>query len=77
MQDMVPRLISPLLTDRLAESPAVALTGPRQAGKTTLARSMGGVYFDLEQESERLRLDLEWSKVVAGEALVVLDEAQA
>jgi len=55
----------------------VALVGPRQAGKTTLARSLTEVYFDLEQESERLRLDLEWPKVAAGRELVVLDEAQA
>jgi hypothetical protein len=73
MQGVQPRLISSLLARRLAESPAVALTGARQAGKTTLARSLGGVYFDLEQEPERLRLDLEWSRVVAGEELVVLD----
>lgn len=37
---------------------------------------MSEVYYDLEQESERLRLDLEWSRVVAGKTLVVLDEAQ-
>lgn len=74
---MLPRLVTDLLTTRLAESPAVALTGPRQAGKTTLAQSMSEVYFDLEQESERLRLDLEWSDVIAGRELVVLDEAQA
>jgi len=30
--------------------------GPRQCGKTTLARSIGGVYFDLEQESDLLLL---------------------
>lgn len=77
MQGMRPRLVSDLLARRLAESPAVALTGPRQAGKTTLARSLGGVYFDLEQESERLRLDLEWSRVAAGPELVILDEAQS
>jgi predicted AAA+ superfamily ATPase len=76
MHGMRPRLISPLLAQRLAESPAVALTGPRQAGKTTLARSLGGRYFDLEQESERLRLDLEWSRVAAGAELAILDEAQ-
>jgi len=29
--------------------PAVALVGPRQSGKTTLAKSLGGQYFDLEQ----------------------------
>jgi hypothetical protein len=76
MDGMRPRLVSLLLAQRLAESPAVALTGPRQAGKTTLARSLGGAYFDLEQESERLRLDLEWSRVAAGEELAILDEAQ-
>ena len=32
--------------------------GPRQVGKTTLARALGGTYFDLELETERLRLDL-------------------
>lgn len=73
---MRPRLVTDLVHQRLAESPAVALTGPRQAGKTTLARSLGGLYFDLEQESERLRLDLEWSRVAAGQDLVILDEAQ-
>lgn len=76
MQDMLPRLASRLVAERLAGSPAVALTGPRQAGKTTLARSLGGVYFDLEQEPERLRLDLEWAQAVAGGDLVILDEAQ-
>jgi len=61
------RLVADLVHRRLAESPAVALTGPRQAGKTTLARSLGGLYFDLEQESKRLRLDIEWSRVAAGQ----------
>ncbi len=74
---MRPRLVSSLLDRRLAESPAVALVGPRQSGKTTLARSLSEVYFDLEQESDRLRLDLEWSQVVAGGKLAILDEAQA
>ena len=66
-----------LLHERLAAYPAVALVGPRQCGKTTLARSLGGRYYDLEQEADRLRLDLEWADVVATEELVVLDEVQA
>jgi len=57
--------------------PAVALIGPRQCGKTTLAQTLGGTYFDLEQEPERLRLDLEWDGLVAGKDLVILDEAQS
>jgi uncharacterized protein len=74
---MLARLLEPVLRARLGESPSVGLIGPRQAGKTTLARSLGGLYFDLEQEPERLRLDLEWPTVVRSKRLVVLDEAQA
>ena len=42
-----------------------------------MARILGGNYFDLEQETERLRLDLEWDSLVAGKTLVILDEAQS
>ena len=73
---MIPRRAQQLVRDRLRSYPAVALVGPRQCGKTTLARAMGGAYFDLEQESERLRADLEWDDLVAGKALVIFDEAQ-
>jgi len=66
-----------ILVDRLGAYPAVALVGPRQCGKTTLARSLGGRYYDLEQEPDRLRLDIEWAEVAASDTLVILDEAQA
>ena len=74
---MLPRKITPVLRRRLDQYPAVALIGPRQCGKTTLARSLGGRYYDLEQEPDRLRLDLEWDSVVRGGERTVLDEAQA
>lgn len=74
---MLEREITPLLLDRLSTYPAVALVGPRQCGKTTLAQTLSGAYFDLEQEPERLRLDLEWDDRVAGRELVILDEAQS
>jgi predicted AAA+ superfamily ATPase len=73
---MIPRQASPLVRERLQQYPAVALVGPRQAGKTTLARALGGVYFDLEQEGDRTRLDVQWERLVAGDNLLVLDEAQ-
>lgn len=73
---MLPRKIASVLAQRLQDSPSVALVGPRQCGKTTLARSLGGRYYDLEQEPDRLRLDLEWDAACAGRDLVVLDEAQ-
>jgi len=74
---MLPRLVTPSIALRLADHPAVALVGPRQSGKTTLACSLSRTYYDLEQESERLRLDLEWEGAVRGDDLVILDEAQA
>jgi predicted AAA+ superfamily ATPase len=74
---MIPRLVKQQLKERLAAFPAVILIGPRQCGKTTLARSLNGSYYDLEQEADRLRLDLDWDKVIAEKKLVILDEAQS
>lgn len=74
---MLARQVKRELRKRLAAYPAVALIGPRQCGKTTLGRSLGGAYFDLEQEPERLRLDLEWADRVAAKELLILDEAQS
>jgi len=56
--------------------PAVVMVGPRQCGKTTLAKTLSKHYYDLELESDRLRLDLEWQRVVNGSELIILDEAQ-
>jgi uncharacterized protein len=57
---MLNRLLEPLLRDELAFSPAVALLGPRQVGKTTLAlavsRGQPHVYLDLESERDRNKL---------------------
>jgi hypothetical protein len=74
---MIERRIRNLVRGRLQEYPAVALVGPRQCGKTTLAQALGGAYYDLEQDSERLRLDLEWDSLTAGKELGILDEAQS
>jgi predicted AAA+ superfamily ATPase len=74
---MLPRLLRRLVLARLGAFPAVAILGPRQAGKTTLAKTIGGDYFDLEQEGERLRLDLEWESVLRSRRPAILDEAQA
>jgi predicted AAA+ superfamily ATPase len=73
---MIKRKIKLILEQRLQRYPAVALVGPRQSGKTTLAKSLKGRYFDLEQDTDRLRLDLEWEQVCKGSKLIVLDEAQ-
>lgn len=77
MTEMRPRRQLSLLRRRLATTPAVALLGPRQCGKTTLAGAVGGRYFDLEHEPDRLRLDLVWDEIQASRELVILDEAQS
>lgn len=73
---MLHRLITTQLQKTLRQAPAVALLGPRQSGKTTLAKSLSPVYFDLEQSEDQLRLDLEWPKIIGSKKLVVFDEAQ-
>ncbi|NLE66680.1 MAG: ATP-binding protein [Lentisphaerae bacterium] len=69
--------MGPRLQQDLQRYPAVALVGPRQCGKTTLAQSLGGHYFDLEDEADVLKLDLSWDRLIEGSDLVVLDEAQS
>lgn len=74
---MLERAASAVVRERLRDVPAVVVVGPRQCGKTTLAHGLDGTYFDLEQDAERLRLDLAWPDVSTGRRLVVLDEVQA
>lgn len=73
---MIGRLYRRLVVEKLEKYPAVALLGPRQCGKTTLAKNFGGRYFDMESQGSVLRLDSEWDRLMRGEELVVIDEAQ-
>ena len=73
---MLQRLVAHLLQKKLEAFPAVALLGPRQSGKTTLAKTFSPVYFDLEQPEDQLRLDLEWENLTHSHQLIILDEAQ-
>lgn len=73
---MLPRLLSKLIQQRLGEYPSVALFGPRQSGKTTLAHSLSHNYFDLERPEDQLLLDIRWDEIIRSKELVVFDEAQ-
>ena len=68
------------LSDGVRRSPVTALLGPRQCGKTTLARmfeqDMQKTYFDLESEPDRLRLQNPELMLGNLDGLVVLDEIQ-
>jgi uncharacterized protein len=64
----------------LQRSPAVALLGPRQTGKTTLARELAsrlqGRVFDLEDPSDAAALQNPMLVLGALRGLVILDEVQ-
>src|ERR1017187_145909 len=57
---MIPRRAQAAVQDALARQAAVALTGPRQVGKTTLAHTIAAgtpsVYLDLEASEDRAKL---------------------
>ena len=78
---LISRLALAELETRLALFPAVALLGPRQVGKTTLAMqlaaSRSSVYLDLEAPGDQARLS-DPTLYLASQAdkLVVLDEVQ-
>lgn len=79
---MIDRKAQARLADRLTRAPAVLLLGPRQVGKSTLARAMaatqlGAVVLDLERASDRAQLaEPELFLARHREHLVVLDEVQ-
>jgi uncharacterized protein len=68
------------LSRALARSPAVALIGPRQVGKTTLARSLlapdSPNYFDLEDPRVEAQLAEPMTALQPLRGLVVIDEVQ-
>ena len=78
---MTPRQLQDTLIKRLGQTPAVALLGSRQVGKTTLARDLDpgkpAHYLDLERPSDLAKLaDPElYLSGFAGQ-LVILDEVQ-
>ncbi|MCC6658003.1 MAG: ATP-binding protein [Rhodocyclaceae bacterium] len=77
---MIKRQILPRLKQSLAEFPAVALLGPRQVGKTTLAHSLAGgeaVFLDLERPADLARLrDAETYLESVSGRFVIVDEVQ-
>jgi len=82
MQSYVPRFITDKVEDRLRAMPAVAILGPRQCGKTTLAAALlsgraDALYLDLERAADRNKLqDPEAFFELNGDKLICLDEIQ-
>jgi predicted AAA+ superfamily ATPase len=65
------------LSKLMAMFPVVAILGPRQCGKTTLARTLGANhYFDLENPQDAARLDQPQLALEDLSGLIIIDEIQ-
>lgn len=67
------------IAESLAQFRITALIGPRQCGKTTLARTFGGegtTYFDMEDPLDLARLETPRLTLDRLRGLVVIDEIQ-
>lgn len=76
---MIERRITPELNELIDTNPAVALIGPRQVGKTTLALAIAdlrpAIYLDLESDADRAKLaEPELYLSQHSDKLVILDE---
>lgn len=82
MQTYIPRQIEPYLKKHLIDFPVVAILGPRQCGKSTLAHQViqnyqNSVYLDLERPSDLRKLqDPELFFNRYRDNLICLDEIQ-
>jgi uncharacterized protein len=81
---MISRRLTPIIINRLKQFPAVALLGPRQVGKTTLAQKIAksrnnSLYLDLETPADREKLQHTYAQAYLSshqDKLVILDEIQ-
>ena len=82
MQEFIDRHLANTVKRRLQNNPAVAILGPRQCGKTTLAGQIvkkinQSVYLDLENPADLAKLDDPLAFFsLHNEDLVCLDEIQ-
>ncbi|MGE4340684.1 MAG: ATP-binding protein [Pigmentiphaga sp.] len=76
---MIERRLKAELAARIDQAPAVALLGPRQVGKTTLAQEIAedrpALYLDLESDADRAKLsEPELYLESHADKLIILDE---
>lgn len=79
---MIARNLEPLLLEKLKRSPAIAILGPRQVGKTTLAKRLksdgiDSLYLDMENPNDQNKLQDAFSYLTLHEnSRIIIDEIQ-
>ena len=79
---MIKRSIISDIQERLSQFPVISILGPRQSGKTTLAKELiknnkNALYLDLELPSDMQKFnDPEWFLSQFSDKLIVIDEVQ-
>src|ERR1700744_5539632 len=78
---MIKRRLESHIIEALKRTPSVALFGPRQVGKTTIAlnisETISSVYLDLENRRDLQKVqDIEAFQLENSDKLIVLDEVQ-
>lgn len=79
---MIQRILQSTVEKALQRSPAIAILGPRQVGKTTLARTIARsktnfLYLDLENPLDRRKLEDAYSYLhPLANTCIILDEVQ-
>ena len=82
MADFVNRLIEPQILESLLHNYVTAIIGPRQCGKSTLAKHLtrnfsNSIFIDLERNSDLAKLeDPEWFLSSQRGKLICIDEIQ-
>jgi len=82
MMNYLPRILESRVENRLDNYPVTAIIGPRQAGKSTLAKQViskyqKSLYLDLERPSDLQKLDdAEWFLESQQDNLICIDEIQ-
>ena len=82
MNRYIPRLLEQSVQESINKNPVTAILGPRQCGKSTMAKKLISnrsdvVFLDLERPSDLQKLeDPEWYFESQQEKLICLDEIQ-
>lgn len=76
MTGYIPRVVDLELNELLPQLPAIALEGPKGAGKTETARRRANTVHELDDRAQRAVIEADPSRILTGKPPVLIDEWQ-